>query len=85
MLVDAGFINISIRVKEESRDIIDKWMPGSGAEDYVLSAVIQAQKPGGTSSEPAVASKINEGVKQPIEVAPTGKVEAADDCCPPGK
>ena len=41
----AGFTNISVRVKVESKALIDKWMPGLGAGDHVLSAVIRATKP----------------------------------------
>lgn len=41
----AGFENIEIRVKEESRAFIRDWMPGSGAEEYVASATIEAVKP----------------------------------------
>ena len=41
----AGFENIRIDVKEESREIIRDWMPGSGVEDYVASATIEAVKP----------------------------------------
>jgi len=45
MLEDAGLIDVSIRVKEESGKVIERWMPGSGAENYVLSAVVQGKKP----------------------------------------
>lgn len=44
-LADAGFCNISVRIKEESRALIDSWMPGESAGEHVLSAVIQATKP----------------------------------------
>ena len=44
MLVDAGFTNISIKPKEESRELIKTWQPGSNIEDYVLSATIEATK-----------------------------------------
>jgi len=43
-LSDAGFKNINIKMKEESREIIKQWLPGSGAEDYVVSAEITAEK-----------------------------------------
>jgi hypothetical protein len=33
-----------MKLKEESRGIISQWLPGSGAEDYVISAEIQAKK-----------------------------------------
>lgn len=45
MLRQAGFENIRIRPQAESRSFIRDWMPGSGIEDYVVSAVIEATKP----------------------------------------
>lgn len=45
MLRAAGFEDISIELKEESREIIAGWMPGSGAEDFVASAKVCAVKP----------------------------------------
>ncbi len=45
MLSKAGFEKIDITPKDESRDFIRDWAPGSGVEDYVLSAHIQAVKP----------------------------------------
>jgi hypothetical protein len=49
MLEAAGFEKISIRVNEASREFIRDWVPGSGVEDYVASATIEAVKPGGES------------------------------------
>ena len=46
-LQDAGFSNIAIAPKDESREFIKDWAPGRGVEDYVLSATIEAVKPGG--------------------------------------
>jgi len=40
----AGFSKISIQPKDESREFIQDWAPGTGAEDYVLSATIEAVK-----------------------------------------
>jgi len=45
MLQQAGFEKIDITPKDESREFIRDWAPGSGVEDYVLSAHIQAVKP----------------------------------------
>jgi arsenite methyltransferase len=44
-LREAGFIDISITVIPESRQLISTWAPGRGIEDYVASAVVEARKP----------------------------------------
>ena len=46
MMAEAGFIDISIVPKDASREFIKDWAPGSKAEDYVVSAHIEAVKPG---------------------------------------
>jgi SAM-dependent methyltransferase len=53
MLRDAGFEGIEVRIKEETREAIRAWMPGSGIEEYVTSATIQATKPGGSCCAPS--------------------------------
>lgn len=45
MLSDAGFEQISITPKDESRSFIKDWAPGTHIEEFVLSAYIQAGKP----------------------------------------
>lgn len=45
LLAIAGFIDIKIDEKESSRAVISQWIPGSGAEDFVVSADISARKP----------------------------------------
>ena len=42
---NAGFIDVSITPKDESREFIRDWAPGRGVEDYVVSATIEAVKP----------------------------------------
>lgn len=44
MLRAAGFVDIDIRAKEDSREFIREWQPGTKLEDYVLSASITARK-----------------------------------------
>jgi arsenite methyltransferase len=43
-LAAAGFADIRIAPKDESRQFIRDWAPGRGVEDYVLSASIEAVK-----------------------------------------
>jgi len=47
MLQEAGFGDISIKAKDESRKLISQWVPGESknAGDYVVSAYIEAVKP----------------------------------------
>ena len=45
ILPELGFTDVSIRLKEESRDWIKSWFPGSGVEESFVSADIQARKP----------------------------------------
>ena len=44
-LEKAGFEQIVIEPKPQSAKYIKDWLPGSGAEDYVVSANISAVKP----------------------------------------
>jgi arsenite methyltransferase len=41
----AGFQQIAVTVKPESRSLIATWAPGRGIEDCVVSAFIEARKP----------------------------------------
>jgi len=45
MLREAGFSDIEVAVKEESREFIKDWFPGTGYENYVSSAIITATRP----------------------------------------
>jgi len=44
-LAAAGFTGIRIRPKDESREFIRDWAPGTKVEDYLVSATIEAVKP----------------------------------------
>jgi len=50
MIGDAGFEQIVVEPKDETREFIRDWAPGRGVEDYVVSARIEAVKPGGCST-----------------------------------
>ncbi|MGD2178133.1 MAG: hypothetical protein PVG71_09965 [Anaerolineae bacterium] len=45
MLEEAGFVDIQTRPKDPSRLFIRGWAPGTGAEDFVVSAIIEAAQP----------------------------------------
>lgn len=45
ILIMVGFTDINIEPQEESRMFIKDWVPGSDAENYVVSAKITAVKP----------------------------------------
>ena len=41
----AGFRDVRITAKPESRDLVASWAPGRGIENYVASAIIEGRKP----------------------------------------
>ena len=45
MLRDAGFVDIRIQPKDESKTFIREWVPGTNIADYLISATIEAVKP----------------------------------------
>jgi hypothetical protein len=45
MLQEAGFQDIQIQTKDESRELISYWVPGKNVQDYIVSATIEATKP----------------------------------------
>ncbi len=44
IMQQAGFTDINIQPKDESREFIRDWVPGSSIEDYVVSATIEGIK-----------------------------------------
>jgi hypothetical protein len=45
LLHEVGFQEVKIELKAHSKELISQWFPGSGAENYVASADIEAFKP----------------------------------------
>jgi SAM-dependent methyltransferase len=50
MLAEAGFTDVVVQPRPESRAFIKDWMPGTGIEEYVASATVQAVKPASARS-----------------------------------
>ena len=71
MLTQLGFASIQVDQKEQSREVIATWMPGSGAENFVVSANISAIKPGPSTSSSCAAP-----------TAPSNP--SSSSCCAPG-
>jgi arsenite methyltransferase len=44
MIADAGFQQVRVTVQAQSRAFVEEWSPGSGAEQVVASALIEAVK-----------------------------------------
>jgi arsenite methyltransferase len=45
LLREAGFVDVTIAVKQDSREMVASWAPGRGIEKCVASAMIEARKP----------------------------------------
>ena len=45
MMAAAGFVDIRVAPKDESKTFIEQWAPGRQVTDYVVSATIEALKP----------------------------------------
>lgn len=45
LLRAAGFEEVVVEEKQQSAEYISEWLPGSGAEKYVVSANVTATKP----------------------------------------
>ena len=44
-LREAGFVDIVIKAKDESKEFIREWAPGIQIEEYIVAATIEAVKP----------------------------------------
>jgi arsenite methyltransferase len=45
MIAGVGFADVRVAVQAQSRTLIEEWSPGTGAEQFVASALIEAIKP----------------------------------------
>ena len=45
MLQNAGFIDIRLSPKDNSKEIVRSWSPGDNVEDFIASYIIEATKP----------------------------------------
>jgi SAM-dependent methyltransferase len=44
-LTTAGFVDVRVTPKPESRELIKTWAPGHNLEDHIISAMVEARKP----------------------------------------
>ena len=44
-LASAGFVDIRVMPKPESRELIKTWAPGRDIQNYIVSAMVEARKP----------------------------------------
>jgi SAM-dependent methyltransferase len=61
MLTAAGFGEVQVTVRAESREFIKDWLPGSNVENYVASATIEAVKPTAGCCAPSCCSPGDKG------------------------
>ena len=41
----AGFVDVRVTPKPESRELIKTWAPGRNLENHIVSAMVEARKP----------------------------------------
>ena len=84
ILQEAGFEDIKISIKEESRAFIKDWAPNSGAENYVASATIEAKKPSSTLNNQSSSQPLNSSNLTSQQGALKGEVtRSKGNCCGP--
>jgi hypothetical protein len=44
-LTAAGFVDVRVTPKLESRELIKTWAPGRNLENHIVSAMVEARKP----------------------------------------
>ena len=62
MIARAGFTDVRVAVQAQSRALIEEWSSGTGAEQFVASALIEAVKPAQASTEHSPSNPCCESV-----------------------
>ena len=44
-LAEAGFVDVRVTPKAESRELVSSWAPRRGIEEFVVSAMVEGRKP----------------------------------------
>ena len=44
-LSEAGFVDVRVTPRSESREMVEEWASGRGVENYIASAMVEARKP----------------------------------------
>lgn len=83
MLHDAGFTQIKVSLQGDSRALVNGWVPGATAGDYVASALIQAAKPTAVRETIATASRAPSAEPRTAEPVPAACCESTvlESCC----
>jgi len=79
MLRDAGFEAVCVDEKKGSREFIQHWLPGSGAEKYVVSANVTATKPGEGGAVGGEGSTVT-STRAAARAAAIARAEAVKKC-----
>lgn len=72
MIADAGFEHVRVSVQTQSRALLEDWSPGSGAEQVVASALIEAVKP---------QRPLHQGGRSMTDTSSTTSTPATPDAC----
>jgi arsenite methyltransferase len=80
MIAAAGFQDVRVAVQPQSRALIEEWSPGSGAEQFVASALIEAVKPACPSALHAEPSR-PEACCDSVLISTCCPPEAKPACC----
>ena len=69
LLREAGFVDVTVAVNPESRELVASWAPGRGIEKCVASAMIEARKPRRMARRRSARAKLRARASPETEVA----------------